>query len=114
MIKMNEYLPLMDNMEDLKNKISVVRAYGGGNDISEDWVEGCKIALNNIRWGRNTIKIIIHITDAGVHGKEFSLEDKYPEEGPKLSCLIKNCVNRNINIIGFKIGEEPGQSFAKI
>lgn len=28
--------------------------------------------------------------------------------------LIENCVKKNTNIIGFKIGEEPKQSFDKI
>ena len=66
-----------------------------------------------MRW-RNGIKLIIHIADAGAHGIEFTKDDKYPDEGPKLCELIKKCVENNINIVGFKIGDEPEQSFEKI
>ena len=63
---------------------------------------------------RNGIKLIIHIADAGAHGIEFSEEDKHPKEGPKLYLKIEECVKKNINIIGFKINDEPKQSFDKI
>ena len=63
---------------------------------------------------RNGIKLIIHIADAGAHGEEFTKKDKYPEEGPKLTNLIIECAKQSINIIGFKIGQEPEQSFEKI
>ena len=108
----NEYFPLTNNMEELKKNISTVKAYGGG-DIPEDWVEGYHLALNNIKW-RNGINLIIHIADAGAHGKEFSKGDKYNDEGPKLISLIEKCAQNNINIIGFRIGKYPRQSFEKI
>ena len=108
----NEYFPLTDDMEDLKKKISTIKVYGGG-DIPEDWVEGYKIAINEMKW-RKGIKLIIHIADAGAHGIEFSKRDNYPEQGPLLPPLIKECVEKNINIIGFKIGSNPEQSFEKI
>ena len=108
----NEYFPLTNNMEKLEKNISTIKASGGG-DIPEDWVEGYSLALNNIEW-RNGIKLIIHIADAGAHGKEFSKKDKYTEEGPKLIPLIEKCAEKNINIIGFKIGESPKQSFDKL
>lgn len=63
---------------------------------------------------RNGIKLIIHIADTGAHGNEFTKYDKYHEEGPKLTKLILECAKKNINIIGFKISEEPEQSFEKI
>ena len=108
----NEYFPLTDDMEKLKNKISKIKPYGGA-DIPEDWVEGYKLALNKMNW-RNGIKLIIHIADAGAHGTDFSKEDKHEEQGPLLYPLIKECAQKNINIIGFKIGKEPEQSFEKI
>jgi energy-coupling factor transporter ATP-binding protein EcfA2 len=108
----NEYFPLTDDMNELKNNISKIEPYGG-KDIPEDWVVGYKIALNDIKW-RNGIKLIIHIADAGAHGVEYSKNDKYPDEGPKLTEYIQECAKKNINIIGFKIGEEPGQSFEKM
>jgi hypothetical protein len=66
-----------------------------------------------MKW-KNGIKLVIHIADAGAHGKEYSSDDKYDDEGPKLTSLIKECAEQKINIIGFKIGKEPEQSFEKI
>lgn len=50
-------------METLRNQISTVRAYGGG-DGTEDWVKGYKLAVNNIFW-REEAKLNIYITDVG-------------------------------------------------
>ena len=108
----DEFFQFTTDMKDLEKNIGKIKAKGGG-DIPEDWVGGYEIALKNMEW-RNGIKLIIHIADAGAHGKEFSKEDKYPDEGPKLTSLIEECAKRNINIIGFKIGEEPEQSFEKL
>ena len=88
----NEYFPLTNDMEDLKNKISTIKEDGGG-DVPEDWVEGYKIALNNMNW-RKGIKLIIHITDAGAHGEKFSKGDKHPEQGPLLCPLIKESTKK--------------------
>ena len=109
----NEYFPLTTDMKALKNKISKIVPNGGG-DSPEDWVEGYKIALNNMGWRDGGMKLIIHIADAGAHGEEFSEGDKHPEEGPKLIELIKKCVDKNINIFGFKVCENAEQSFEKI
>ena len=115
----DEYFPLTNNMEDLKNKISKIEPYGGG-DIPEDWVGGYDLALNKMEW-RNGIKLIIHIADAGAHGREFSSRDRHPEQGALLPPLIKKCAENNINIIGFKIFDPrrqkedySKQSFEKI
>ena len=66
-----------------------------------------------MKW-RNGIKLIIHIADVGAHREKFSRGDKYPEQGPLLINKIEECVKKNINIIGFKIGDYPKQSFDKI
>ena len=108
----NECFPLTDNMDELKNFISTIRPYGGG-DVPEDWVEGYNLALNKIEW-RDGLKLIIHIADAGAHGEEFSKGDKYSNQGPLLCDKIKECVEKNINIIGFKITQTPEQSFEKM
>ena len=99
-------------MKDLKNKISTIKAYGGG-DGPEDWVEGYKIVLKNMKW-KGGIKLIIHIADAGAHGVEFSINDRYPDQGLLLPPLIQECAKKNINIIGFKISKTPELSFEKI
>ena len=108
----DEYFPLTDKMDELQNNISTIRGYGGG-DGPEDWVGGYTIALNEMKW-RNGIKLIIHIADDGAHGKEFSKKDKHDDQGKLLPPLIEECVEKNINIIGFKIGNYPKQSFEKI
>jgi len=108
----NECFPFTDKMEDLKNKISKIIPYGGG-DIPEDWVGGYELALKQMKW-REGIKLIIHIADAGAHGKEFSKDDKYPKESSKLTNLIQKCAQKNINIIGFRITNVSEQSFEKI
>ena len=77
-----EFFEFTDDMEGLKEKISKVKAYGGG-DGPEDWVVGYDLALNKMKW-RNGIKLIIHIADAGAHGKEFSEGDKHEDQGPLL------------------------------
>ena len=108
----NDFFPLTDNMETLRSQITTVRAYGGG-DGPEDWVEGYKLATNNMAWREGT-KLIIHIADDGAHGTEFSPGDRHPEQGPLLPPYIKKCVEKNIKIIGFKIGSSPSNSFNKI
>ena len=108
----NDFFNLTDNIENLKTKIMPIREYGGG-DTPEDWVWGYKTAVENVGWREGT-KLIIHIADAGAHGTEFTSGDKYPEQGPQLEKLIKRCVEKNIKIIGFKIGYSANQSFAKI
>ena len=108
----NHFFQFTDDMKKLIKNISKVKANGGG-DIPEDWVEGYNLALNSMKW-RDGIKLIIHIADAGAHGKEFTKNDKYPEQGPLLTALIKKCVEKNINIVGFKIHNDAEQSFEKI
>ena len=108
----NDFFPMTDDMESLKEKISTVKAYGGG-DEAEDWVEGYKLAINNISW-REGSKLIIHIADAGAHGTEFSGGDNHLDQGPLLPPYIQNCVDKNIKIIGFQIGSSPVKSFKKL
>ena len=99
-------------MESLKEKISTINAYGGG-DMAEDWVEGYKLATNNLSW-REGSKLIIHIADAGAHGADFSDGDTHLEQGPLLPPYIKKCVDKNIKIIGFRIGSSLVKSFNKL
>ena len=108
----NCFFPLTDNIQVLKEKISTIRAYGGG-DIPEDWVWGYKTAVENVGWRKGT-KLIIHIADAGAHGPEFSVDDHYDKEGPKLKKYIERCVENNIKIIGLMIYEHAKNSFKKV
>lgn len=76
-------------------------------------IEGYKLATNNISW-REGSKLIIHIADAGAHGVDFSDGDKHLEQGPLLPPYIKKCVDKNIKIIGFRIGSSLVKSFNKL
>ena len=60
------------------------------------------MATDNIAWREGT-RLIIHIADAGAHGKEFSPSDNHPEQGPLLPPYIKKCVEKNIKIVAFQI-----------
>jgi hypothetical protein len=110
--KENGYFDLTCDMKKLQKNISTVKPDGGWGEHA-DWVAGYDLALNKIKW-RDGTKLIIHIADDGAHGEEFSKGDKFPEQGDILIDKIKECVNRNINIIGFKIGKDPEQSFEKL
>ena len=109
----NEMIDLTEDVVSLKNYISTVKASGGG-DFAEDWVGGYELALNKINW-RNGLKLIIHICDAGAHGKGYSSseEDDHPEEGHKLPPSLKKIVEKNIKIIGFNIENGANSSFNK-
>ena len=69
-----------------------------------------------MKWRDNSIKIIIHIADAGAHTLRFSDGDiahndyKY-EKG--LVDLIETCARENISIFGYQIGTLPQKSFSE-
>ena len=70
------------------------------------------MALNNMAW-RNGTRLIIHIADAPAHGSEWCNEENHESENPKLYKMIQKCVEKNIKIIGFQIGNYPKNSFTK-
>ena len=107
----NQPYNLTSDTASLQNFVSGIRADGGG-DTPEDWVGGYNLALNNMSW-RNGNRLIIHIADAGAHGTEYSSGDKYPAEGPKLDNYLRECSNKKITIVAFKIGSTPQQSFSR-
>ena len=92
-------------MNSLPEQINAISATGGG-DIPEDWVGAYKLANEKISW-RNGIKVIIHLADAGAHGKLFTKSDKYPEEEEKLILQLENCADRGIKIFGYVIDFLP-------
>ena len=107
----HEVINLTDNVNSLPEKIGKIKAYGGG-DLPEDWVGAFKLANESISW-RNGIKSIMHLADAGAHGKEFTLSDKYPEESEKLKDELMKCAKKNIKIFGYIITEDARNSFNK-
>ena len=75
----HEVINLTDNVNSLPEKIENIKPMGGG-DLPEDWVGAYKKANEEISW-RSGKKVIIHLADAGAHGKEFTPYDNYKEEG---------------------------------
>ena len=62
---------------------------------------------------RDGIRCIIHITDAGAHGTNYSPGDGHPDEGPKLDRIIPKCAKMNFQMFGFNIGSTANQSFER-
>ena len=105
----HEIINLTDQVNTLPEQIKKIKANGGG-DLPEDWVGAYKLVNEKINW-RNGIKVIIHLADAGAHGKEFTLSDKYPEEGDKLKAELLKCSQIGIKIFGYVITEDARNSF---
>ena len=108
----HEIINLTDDINSLPQKISRIKAIGGG-DEPEDWAGAYKLANEKINW-RNGNKIIIHLTDAGAHGKLFTPNDNYPEEEKKLIDEIEKCAKKKINIFGYIIAEEARNTFEEL
>ena len=105
----HELIDLTDNVNSLPERIGLIKATGGG-DLPEDWAGAYKMANEKISW-RNGNKIIIHLTDAGAHGKLFTKNDKYPEEEVKLIQELEKCALKKIKIFGYIIKEDCRNSF---
>ena len=105
----NDYFDLTDEVDKFQQFVTEMKASGGG-DIPEDWVGGYDLILKNISF-RNGTKLVIHIADAGAHGTKYSSDDKHDGEGVKLDRLIEECINRNICIVAFNIGNGATKSF---
>ena len=105
----HEVIDLTDNVNSFPEKIGLICANGGG-DEPEDWVGAYKLANEKISW-RNGIKVIIHLADAGAHGKLFTKYDKYPEEENKLIYELERCAEKGIKIFGYVIDYYAQNSF---
>ena len=108
----HEIIDLTDDINSLSEKIGNITATGGG-DEPEDWVGAYKLANEKISW-RNGNKVIIHLTDAGAHGKLFTPYDRYPEEEKKLIDEIEKCAKKKINIFGYIIKESARNTFEEL
>jgi len=97
----HEVIDLTDNVNSIPEQIEKIKAEGGG-DMPEDWAGAYKLVNERISW-RNGEKVIIHLADAGAHGKLFTLSDKYPKEEEKLIQELEKCASKKINIFGFEI-----------
>jgi hypothetical protein len=68
---------------------------------------------NRIGWRKNSVKIIIHITDAGAHGDGFSDRDTFPDQTVILIDLVKQLAKEKISIFGYQIKDLAEKSFKK-
>ena len=107
----NDYYNLTSDTTSLQSFVSTMQATGGA-DTPEDWVGGYNLALYNMSW-RSGNRLIIHIADAGAHGTNYTSNDNYPSEGPKLDNLLRISADMKISIVAFEIGSEPHQSFSR-
>ena len=60
-----------------------------------------EICANTMNW-ENGIRIIIHIADAPAHSNLYNDGDDggdYSSQGPRLDGYIKECADKNINIV---------------
>ena len=94
----------------------------GGGDTPEDWKGAYDIALDKrldkdkMNWRRKSIKVIIHIADAGAHTLRFSDGDnKHNDFGDEIGLVenIKSCAKQKINIFAYQIGSHPKKSFSE-
>ena len=105
----HEVIDLTDDVNSIPEKIGKIDATGGG-DMPEDWVGAYKLVNEKIKW-RDGEKVIIHLADAGAHGKLFTPSDKYPDEEGKLIQELEKCALKKINIFGFIIEDDARNSF---
>ena len=105
----HEIIDLTDNVNSLPEQIGKINATGGG-DLPEDWAGAYKMANEKISW-RDGNKVIIHLCDAGAHGKLFTKSDKYPEEEAKLIQELEKCALKKIKIFGYIIKDDCRNSF---
>ena len=105
----HDVIDLTDNVDSLPAQIEVIDATGGG-DLPEDWAGAYKLANEKISW-RKGIKVIIHLADAGAHGKLFTKNDKHPEEEEKLIYELNRCAEKGIKIFGYVIDYYAQNSF---
>ena len=105
----HEIIDLTDNVNSIPEKINRIEATGGG-DLPEDWAGAYKLVNEKISW-REGEKVIIHLADAGAHGKRFTLNDRYPNEEEKLVQELEKCAAKKINIFGYVIENDALNSF---
>ena len=113
----HQIFDLNPNVEKLQSFVKGINATGGG-DGPEDWVGGYKIILNKINW-REGMKKIIHIADAGAHGRDYSDGDKYSDENKykfssQLDTYIRECARKRTHISALQIGDTPKKSFSRV
>ena len=121
----NDHIDILSDFNhflDLTKGFSKIKKFCGGwemqcgGDLAEDWAGGYDIALKKIKW-RNGKRLIIHICDSPAHGKLFSkdYDDNHKEKKYENDLIknIKECANKNIEIIGTYKGEFAKDCFVE-
>ena len=109
----NDYLQLTSDINKVGRFCENWVVQNGG-DAAEDWVGGYNLSINEINW-RNGKRIIIHVCDAPAHGKKYS-KNEYDNHKDKkyeieLDNMMKECANKNIEIIGIYKNDSAKECF---
>lgn len=109
-----DVLPFTSDIERFKHKVSVQKAYGGG-DACED-VFGFLNAASQLDW-QSTARILLHIADYPCHGSKyhFDLVDDYPTgdpDGLTDTILLPKLHGLNVQYVFCKITKHTDQMIA--
>ena len=96
-------------MHDSEEPRSVLR-FEGGEDYAEDWANSY-YKISQLKVNVNYENIVIHICDAGAHGKRFSDYDDNNGEEYLLILALKLCSVKKFKIIGLLFNEFSRKSF---
>ena len=104
------YLPngcvIIDNVLDQ----SYTLRFEGGYDYAEDWANSY-YEISQLKVNVKYENIVIHICDAGAHGKRFSDYDYNKEQEKLLIDALKLCSLKKFKIIGLLLNEFSRKSF---
>ena len=108
-------IDFMTDYEGFKEQLDQIEAKGGGDD-AEDVAGGLDAGLN-MSW-RSNARYAILIADAPAHGSKYhgdDVQDDYEKGDPngrELEALIKEYVNKNINLCVTRIDDYTDKMFA--
>eukprot|EP00928_Gymnodinium_smaydae_P061053 TRINITY_DN450_c1_g1_i1.p1 TRINITY_DN450_c1_g1~~TRINITY_DN450_c1_g1_i1.p1 ORF type:complete len:1127 (-),score=178.94 TRINITY_DN450_c1_g1_i1:182-3562(-) len=104
-----EICPFTTSVEDFRNFVGSVGAWGCGGDIPEDVLGGLN-AASNLQWdvGGAATRVLIHMGDAPCHGHHyqerscFTHKDNYPDgdpEGLEPAALLSRLKDLNVQYV---------------
>ena len=109
-ININGNINIIEPSSDSINiKLKDIIKFEGGDDFAEDWVSPIN-AISQLNLDLNG-NIIIHICDAGAHGKRFSDYCNKNKFEKSLINALEKCSKKNIKILGLKINDYTKKSF---
>ena len=121
---MFQYITWVQNLgskEDVLGFIGKLTA-NGGTDMPEALLDGLYDAVYNITWRENSERIIVLLSDAPPHGREFvnhaalakrkeglTSDDLFPDGcpcGKTVDPILQEMENKNISLFIMKLGED--------